>query len=127
MKVRVHNLCGVGLQQGSGLVGSGCAHLRDGSRLPALLRRPADPDLREDREWQGALPLALQQRPEGTAAQSVASGPHQEIRQPQERRQRHQGSQVVRFHRLDRHIPTKGYHHVIIHIIFDSSDDSFLN
>jgi hypothetical protein len=44
-----------GLQQGGRLVGPGRAHLRDGCRLPALLRRPAHPDLREDRVRQGRI------------------------------------------------------------------------
>ena len=37
------------VQQGRRLVGARGAHVRDGGRLPAFLRRPAHPDLREDR------------------------------------------------------------------------------
>lgn len=46
-------LLSLGLQQGSGLVGAGCTGLWDGSRLPALLCRPAHSDLREDRVRKG--------------------------------------------------------------------------
>ncbi len=42
-----------GLQQGRGLVGAGRAHVRDGGRVPALLRGPAHPDIREDRRRKG--------------------------------------------------------------------------
>ena len=38
----------LGLQQGSGLVGAGGAHVRDGRRVPTLLRRPANSDLWEN-------------------------------------------------------------------------------
>lgn len=34
-------------------MGARRAHVRDGGRLPAVLRRPAHPDLREDRVRQG--------------------------------------------------------------------------
>ena len=37
-----------GVQQGGGLVGAGRAYVRDGCRLPALLRWPAHSDLREN-------------------------------------------------------------------------------
>lgn len=41
----------IGLQQSSGLVGARRSYVRDGRRLSAILRRPAHPDLREDRIW----------------------------------------------------------------------------
>src|SRR6218665_581195 len=44
-----------GLQQGGRLVGVGCPRLRNGRWLSAVLRRPTDPDLREDRLWEGRL------------------------------------------------------------------------
>ena len=56
----------------------------------------------------GPLPLPLQLGPEGLATQPAAGGPDQALRQPQERRQRHQGPQVVLHHRLDCHLPEKG-------------------
>ena len=37
------------VQQGRRLVGARGAHVRDGGRLPAFLRRPTHPDLRENR------------------------------------------------------------------------------
>ncbi len=42
-----------GLQQGGRLVGAGGTHVRDGGRVPALLRGPAHTDLREDRLGKG--------------------------------------------------------------------------
>jgi len=44
-----------GLQSLGGLVVVRRAHLWDGSRLSAVLRRRTDPDLREDRLWQGTV------------------------------------------------------------------------
>ncbi len=35
-------------------MGPGCPHVRDGGGLSALFRRPAHPDLREDRLGQGS-------------------------------------------------------------------------
>lgn len=94
-----------GLQQGRGLVGARCPRLRDGRRLPAVLRRPADPDLREDRGREATVPLAFRLRPERPAAQPAADRPHQEVRQPEGGCERHQGSQVVRQYRLDSSLP----------------------
>ena len=58
-----------GLQQGRGLVGSWCAHVRNGGGLPAILRRPTHSNLRKDRlrtgtddafgEWRASLKLSL--------------------------------------------------------------------
>ena len=56
----------------------------------------------------GALPVALLVGPEGPATQPAAGGPDQALRQPEERRQRHQKPQVVLHHRLDRHLPAQG-------------------
>jgi hypothetical protein len=50
-------------------VGPGCPHVRDGGRLPALFRRPAHSDLREDRLGQGSSRSTLSLRI--TATQSV--------------------------------------------------------
>ncbi|XP_064355430.1 cAMP-dependent protein kinase catalytic subunit alpha-like isoform X2 [Dromaius novaehollandiae] len=46
--------------------------------------------------------------PQGPAAQPAPGGPHQALRQPAQRRRRHQGPQVVLHHRLDRHLPAQG-------------------
>ena len=46
-----------GLQQSRRLVGPWCAGLRNGSRLPALLRRSTHPDLRENRLRKGKFIL----------------------------------------------------------------------
>ena len=56
----------------------------------------------------GPLPLALQLGVEGPPAQPTAGGPDEALRQPEERGERHQDSQVVRRHRLDRHLPEEG-------------------
>lgn len=56
----------------------------------------------------GALPIPLQLRPEGSAEKPAAGGPDQAFREPQERSERYQEPQVVRYHRLDRHLPEKG-------------------
>lgn len=56
----------------------------------------------------GAIPLSLQLRPEGPAAEPAAGRSDETLRQPEERRQRHQGPQVVRHDRLDRHLREKG-------------------
>lgn len=56
----------------------------------------------------GAIPLPLQLRPEGPAAEPAAGRSDETLRQPEERRQRHQGPQVVRHDRLDRHLREKG-------------------
>lgn len=52
----------------------------------------------------GAIPLPLQLRLEGSAEEPAAGRPDKEIRQPEERRERHQKSQMVLYNRLDRHI-----------------------
>lgn len=52
----------------------------------------------------GTIPLPLQLRLEGSAEEPAAGGPDKEIRQPEERRERHQKSQMVLHNRLDRHI-----------------------
>lgn len=56
----------------------------------------------------GAIPLSLQLRPEGSAAEPAAGRSDETLRQPEERRQRHQGPQVVRHDGLDRHLREKG-------------------
>lgn len=56
----------------------------------------------------GALPVPLQLRPEGSAEKPAAGGPDQAFREPQEWSQRYQEPQVVRHHRLDRHLPEEG-------------------
>lgn len=70
-----------GVQQGGGLVGARRPRLRDGSRLSALLRRPADTDLREDRLRQGQVPVALRLRPEGPAAEPAPGRSDQALRE----------------------------------------------
>lgn len=52
----------------------------------------------------GTIPLPLQLRLEGSAEEPAAGRPDKEIRQPEERRERHQKSQVVLHNRLDCHI-----------------------
>lgn len=112
----------LGLQQGRRLVGPGCVDLRDGRRLSSLLRRPADSDLREDCQrkggsapgspefppYLGQIPVALLERVERSAEESAPSRFDEKIRQPEERRGRHQEPSVVRQHRLDLHLPAKG-------------------
>jgi len=44
----------LGLQSRGGLVVVRRPRLRDGRWLSAVLRRRTDPDLREDRRWQGS-------------------------------------------------------------------------
>lgn len=56
----------------------------------------------------GALSVALHVWPEGPAAELASGGPDQALWQPQERGQRHQEPQVVRHHRLDRHLQEGG-------------------
>lgn len=56
----------------------------------------------------GTIPLPLQLRLEGSTEEPAAGRPDQEIRQPEERREWHQKSQVVLHNRLDRHIWEKG-------------------
>ena len=48
-----------GVQQGGGLVGVGRTHVRDGRRLPALLRRPTHSDIRENRLRKGKLNIFM--------------------------------------------------------------------
>ena len=69
-----------------------------------MFRQPAHSNLREDRVGQGALSVSLQLGPQGPAAQSAPGRPDQTVRQPEERRRRHQEPQVVRHHRLDIHL-----------------------
>ena len=126
------------VQQGRRLVGSRGAHVRDGGRLPAFLCRPAHSDLRKDRlragkisqkcgeimfsqqshsvkvlisrcsSSQGSISRALHRRAERPPEKPATGGPDEAVRKPQERCQRHQESQVVSEHRLDRHLPEKG-------------------
>ncbi len=49
----------VGLQQSCGLVGARRAHVRDGGRLPAVLRWPAHSNLRENRVRTGKRSLSF--------------------------------------------------------------------
>nr|CAH7752706.1 unnamed protein product [Callosobruchus chinensis] len=53
----------------------------------------------------GAVPLPFRFRSERPPAQPAASRPDEEVRQPQDGRERHQRTQVVCVHRLDSHIP----------------------
>ena len=73
------------------------------SWLSAILRRTADPDLREDRVGPPALPVSLQRRSQGPAQESAPGRLDQAHRQPKERRQRRQAAQVVPESRLDGH------------------------
>lgn len=81
--------------------------VRDGGRIPAVLRRSAHPDIRENSVWQSAFPVALRFRFERPAEKPVASRPDQAVRQPEERRERHQRAQVVRLDGLDSGVPEK--------------------
>lgn len=56
----------------------------------------------------GTIPLPLQLWLEGSAEEPAAGRPDKEVRQPEERRERHQKSQVVLHNRLDRHIWKEG-------------------
>ena len=49
----------LGLQSRGGLVVVRRPRLRDGRWLSAVLRRRTDPDLREDRRWQGIGVIGL--------------------------------------------------------------------
>lgn len=73
------------------------------SWLSSILRRTADPDLREDRVGPPALPVSLQRRSQGPAQESAPGRLDQAHRQPKERRQRRQAAQVVPESRLDGH------------------------
>ena len=68
----------------------GCMHqcaladLRDGGRVPALLRGPADPDLREDRKRKGALSDPFFGRIARPPQESPSGGPHEALRESEE-------------------------------------------
>lgn len=112
-------------------------HLWNGSWLPSILCRSTHPDLWEDCVWEGkhkwldtsgwcpfppltgrknkiasfllgTIPLPLQFRLEGSVEKSASGGSNKTLRQPEERSQWHQGPQMVRHNRLDRHLREKG-------------------
>lgn len=56
----------------------------------------------------GQIPIALLERAEGSAEESAAGGSDEEVRKSEKRCGRHQEPQVVRQHRLDRHLSEKG-------------------
>ena len=95
-------------RQGCRLVVPRGPHLRDGRRLSAFFRRQPDRDVPEDRRWQAAFPWALQLEADGPSAQLDPRGHDEALRQLEERRRRRQEAQLVRVHRLERHLQEGG-------------------